>query len=87
MSWVKEANKIGRYEETRGGYRVYCVRKAFHAESTVIRDGEEWRMVEFTPGHYVAVNKHGHQLETKEGYVHMLGMIDLQRIKDYCQNK
>lgn len=86
MSWIKEANKIGRYKATIHGFRVYCIKEATHTESIITRDGEQWIRIDFHPGHYVAVDKHSRRLETKMGKVHMYEAIDIQHLKDYYSN-
>lgn len=63
MTWVKEANKIGRYCRSYRGFRGYEVIPRKVVESIVQRNGEHYRRTEFQDGLYVWVNKKGARFE------------------------
>lgn len=63
MTWIKEANKIGRYTGTYYGFRLYCTLEPFSTEKIVDRDGEQWRETTFHPGWYIAINRHDEGFE------------------------
>lgn len=55
MTWIKDANKIGKYEETRHGFRVYCIK----ASKVVEHITPEYIIRDLIPGEYVAINQSG----------------------------
>lgn len=63
MSWVKDANKLGKYEGTYYGFRVYMTKKPRHIQSTEVRHGVPVNRTELLPGHWIAINKDGYKIE------------------------
>ena len=59
MSWIKEANKKGRYKQTHKGFRIYVVVECSSKISIVERNGESYNCTEITKGVYYAVDKNG----------------------------
>jgi len=59
MSWIKEANKIGKYDETRYGFRFYIIKEPSSIESIKEINGELYRCTDFIKGEYVAVDSTG----------------------------
>jgi hypothetical protein len=65
MSWIKEANKLGVYEDSLKGFRIYCTKNAEIKSSVVELDGELWNRTDIIAGHFVAVDKNGFRIEAK----------------------
>lgn len=59
IGWVKEANKLGRYRNTYGGFRIYVTLEPTSSSSVVEKNGELWNKTEFTRGLYIAVDRYG----------------------------
>lgn len=59
MSWVKEANKLGKYLQTYKGFRVYETKAATHSERFEDRPDGRFRITEFEKGEAVAIDKTG----------------------------
>lgn len=87
MSWIKEANKIGRYETTYKGFRFYYTKEASMFHSIVEKDGALWNKTEIIKAELVAINKNGLTLEGN--YIdEMAFRIDIILIKkSYDNNK
>lgn len=63
MSWIKEANKIGKYEQTYKGFRFYCTKEPEIKQETFEKDGERWNRTDFIKGDFVAIDKTGLRFE------------------------
>jgi hypothetical protein len=63
MSWIKEANKIGKYERSHEGFRIYCTKEPKVKCTVVEREGEMWNRTDFIKGWFVAVDKDGVRFE------------------------
>lgn len=59
MTWVKEANKLGKYEETYDGFRIYVTKEPQVLESSFEEDGSTWLRTDFVPGEFVAIDRDG----------------------------
>jgi len=57
MSWIKEANKIGKYETSYKGFRLYCTKEPEIIQSVVTIDGEQYNRTELIKGWFVAIDK------------------------------
>lgn len=80
MSWVKDANKIGEYKTTYGGYRIYCIKQPQIVERIEERETGIYRITDFVRGEFLAINKDGDKIE---GYYleDIASKIDIQEIK------
>lgn len=56
MSWIKEANKLGKYKSTHLGFRIYYVVEPTCVTTTEIREDGVYQVTKFTPGEYKAIN-------------------------------
>jgi len=65
MGWVREANKIGKYEETHDGFRIYCILEPKIKESIVEKEDGLYRRTDFIKGWFVAVDKTKVRFEAK----------------------
>lgn len=63
MTWVKEANKLGKYIGTYGGFRMYYTIEPSHTERIEEREDGQYRVVDFQKGQVVAIDKHGRRKE------------------------
>jgi hypothetical protein len=61
--WIKEANKIGKYVNTWGGFRIYRTKEGKINQRIETREDGVYRVTEFEKGWYVAVNKDGDIIE------------------------
>jgi hypothetical protein len=60
MSWVKKANRrYKNYEESRKGFRIYCIRPRQRHQFIIERDGEKWLRTDFIRGRFLAINRKG----------------------------
>lgn len=59
MSWMKEANKLGRYVMTYRCFRVYCTKEPETQEIIEDREDGQWRVTNFIKGEFVAIDKKG----------------------------
>ncbi len=59
MSWIKEVNKIGKYDKTYEGFRIYCTKESEIIETNFVKEGKEFTRTEITKGEYVAIDKTG----------------------------
>jgi hypothetical protein len=59
MSWVKEANKLGRYSTTYHGFRIYCTKEPQVLTTEYEEEGSLWRRTDFIKGEMVAIDKTG----------------------------
>lgn len=65
MSWVKDANKIGRYDKTYLGFRIYVIVEPTSDTKIEERQDGKYSVTTFTSGHYKAVNRKGKMFEGK----------------------
>lgn len=63
MSWIKEANKIGKYERSHEGFRIYCTKEPEIKVTTENREDGLWRRTDFIKGWFVAIDKNGVKFE------------------------
>lgn len=63
MGWVYEANKIGRYDMTYQGFRLYWTKEPSWTERTETRDDGEYKITDLHKGDLVAVDKTGCRFE------------------------
>jgi len=76
MSWITEANKLGKYDSTHGGFRIYIVKEARTIEKTIIKNGKELEYTLHIPSHRIAIDKYGVQFE---GDLHQVSFkIDME---------
>ena len=77
MSWIKEANKIGKYERSYKGFRFYCTKEPEIISRIEERDGEQWRITDFMKGDFVAIDKTGLRFEAHH-FDELAGKIDME---------
>lgn len=94
MSWITDANKRYKaqmYRETRYGYRIYTIRHSQLHDYIVERNGEKWRVADFIPGEYIAINKHGWTFRRKcwSEFIYTLDILAQLNInpQEWEQNK
>ena len=80
MSWIKIANKLGRYIETLHGFRLYCTEEPTSIETVI----ETQIINEFEVGKYIAINKKGEILESRndagrQELLHRITMFEYAR--------
>jgi hypothetical protein len=63
MSWIKEANKIGKYERSHEGFRIYCTKEPEIKVTIEDRTDGQWRRTDFIKGWFVAIDKNGVRFE------------------------
>jgi protocatechuate 3,4-dioxygenase beta subunit len=78
MSWIKQANKIGKYNSTYKGYRIYLKKQG----SVTVEENGEYMTTHIVPNTYAAMNKAGTYLEGS-GMNGIGEAIDMQSIHDY----
>ncbi len=81
MSWIKEANKIGDYYDTKDGFRIYCIINPSH----VTTETDSQIKDEFVSGEYIAVDKTG--LKFLGTLMMIWAKIDKEMIKRKMQQK
>lgn len=86
MSWVKDANKIGRYKDTYRGFRVYVTKESQIVETFFERDGSTYRRTDFIPGELVAIDRHGVTF-TRPYYDHLAFDIDIELLNRYYDKR
>lgn len=76
MSWIKEANKLGEYQSTYKGFRIYITEKGIVNDTMEDRADGTYNVITITPSKLIAINKNGVKIE---GSLEVIGMkIDLE---------
>ena len=85
MSWIKQANKIGKYESTRMGFRIYWKKEPTHKSYPHVRNGVEGIRTDFIKGELVAIDKTGLRIE--EDSLGSIGFkIDMEIVRrNFCK--
>lgn len=84
MSWVKEANKLGKYLQTYKGFRLYEIKAATHSERFEDRPNGRYRITEFEKGEAVAIDKTG-EVVHGSGILTLSEKIDMIVLKRYFE--
>jgi hypothetical protein len=63
MTWIKQANKIGKYRSTYKGFRIYCTKQSRIVVRIEKREDGLYRITQIIPGWLVAVDKTGSRFE------------------------
>lgn len=61
--WIKIVNRLGRYERSYEGFRIYCTKEPEIRQSIEQREDGQWRITEFIKGWFVAIDKYGVRFE------------------------
>lgn len=86
MGWIKEANKIGKYQHTYGGFRIYCTQEPYETTGEIERDGKTYVVTEFHSGYFVAIDNTGCRIEGKN--LEAIGVkIDSEQMRRYFSKK
>lgn len=60
MSWISEANKLGKYDTTHRGFRIYVVKEGSFTESYFQNEKLELiHQVDFHNSERIAIDKNG----------------------------
>jgi hypothetical protein len=62
MGWLKQANKIGKYETTWNGFRIYLTKSETIKQYTEHREEGSFMVTDFGKREYVAVDKTGFKI-------------------------
>lgn len=62
MGWIKKANKLGVYETTYEGFRIYRTRPSQWVETTEQRADGLYRVQTLIRGQWLAINRKGQRL-------------------------
>lgn len=82
MSWVKEANKLGRYNTSYKGFRIYCIKEPQIKTTHEQREDGIYQRTDFIPGEMLAIDKTGIRFEAP--YVENLAFkIDIEIMQRY----
>jgi hypothetical protein len=86
MSWVKEANKLGRYNTTYLGFRIYCIKEPQIRTSHYQREDGIYQRTDFIQGEMLAIDKTGTTFTAP--YVENLAFkIDMELLNRYYDRK
>jgi len=80
MSWIKEANKIGKYERSYKGFRFYCTKEPEIKTYTEERNGERWQVTDIIKGDFIGIDKTGLRFEAHH-FDELAGKIDFEIIR------
>jgi|GEM_PF-6355852 len=79
MSWITEANRFGRYEQTYCGFRIYWTKEASHTTRIEVRNGEKFEVTDLHRGDLVAIDKTGAII--KDHWIDRIGeKIDMEMV-------
>lgn len=65
MHWIKEANKLGKYDKTYQGFRIYCTKEPESIQRMEEREDGQWNVTDFIQGEYIAIDKTGLRYDGK----------------------
>jgi len=86
MGWIKEANKLGRYEMTYQGFRIYCSKEPSTTDSKIEKPNGIYSVTEFHKGHFIAIDSTGSRFEASN--IEVLGVkIDSELVRRYYSKK
>lgn len=66
MSWIKEANKLGHYQRTYSGFRMYLVQEGTMETHYEQREGVDYKITNFTHPLFIAIDKTGLKFEGRQ---------------------
>lgn len=86
MSWITEANRFGRYEQTYCGFRIYWTKEPSHTTRIEIRNGEKFEVTDLYKGDLVAIDKTGAII--KDHWIDRIGeKIDMEMVQRFYHKK
>lgn len=59
MSWIKQANRKGRYKQSYRGFRIYETKPGSMSTHIEHRPDGDYRVTAFTPSEFLAIDKTG----------------------------
>lgn len=83
MTWIKKANKLGRYLDTYQGFRIYVIKPTEVKEEIEERPDGLYRITRFIPGELVALDKTGCRFEGN-GKGEIYCKIDIETFQRAC---